>query len=797
MEVSRVLKKTMRRLVKRPAYFGAFILIVSLAVGACAALYALVDTLLLTPLPYPEPAGLAVIQKRTVEERKEIGASAKEVTALREMLGSAASVGALRFGSVTVEGTRVPLQVSTASITPNVVSLLGVQPVLGSFPRVPDAGGLLVSESFWRERLGGGAIESTILRIEGHRFRINAVIPDPVLGPPGNPQPDLFFSLDLKEDRQGKDLLVLARLAQPAAMTSTTQRIRRFAAAMAEEDPEFAGIAFDAIPLSEYVLKAFAEVWNTLFWALLVLVLASIVNVWALSLVRWQQSRKDFAIQLALGANRLQLAFAVCLETLVCSVVGLAFGLIWSEWLLKQVSVSAMDWIPPAWTAALHVNAGFITVVAFATVFVALAASLSPFLFPNRYENVALARSDSGSANTFRGARLSSVLASVQVAVGVVLLTGAALLVDSLWKLTHLELGHDTEAWVFAIILPQQGNPADQIQGKRSFWRQLVHSSETMPGVLSAGISTNIPLRSGTITTDFETLDEPTKERFIVGADLRARFDTATHNYFRAMGMHLVQGEGFSEGGPVTDAKQAIVNQRFVRDLLKTGTDPVGMRLRILDQEIAVRGVVADTFVSSPFLEPKPEIYVHAFQNAYWVGRYLTVRTTGDSAELTRRVRSKVHELLAGQPVSEVISMKRVWDEVLAKPKLAAEISALFAISFLILSLAGIYTVVASSVQERRGEIGIRMALGASRSRILMAYLLRGVRMAASGIAIGIFLAWVGSRLLEGQLFRVSPKEPWIFIAASLVVLFAAIASSLRPALAASRLDVNRILHNA
>lgn len=395
MTSQRELTWALRRLRRHPTYFAASVLIFSLAIGASLALMTIVQVVFKTPLPYPQPDNLVIIQKRKSANQDLVGLSPAEALELREVVGSAGQIGAVRYGSAILEGTKVPLRVVTAQVTPNLWGILGVNPSSGSLPRERFRDRAVVAESFWRSRLGSGDAASKPLRMGNLSYAVAGVIPDLVLGPPGIPMPELLLDLDLRSASRAGDLFVFARLAESSQLSWLRQRLQSFSLQMSSSRRGYEGVQFDAKPLGEYAVGPFTEVFRTLGWALLFFVGASIVNIGGLNLTRALQRRQGFSIQMALGAGQKRLAAGMVLETLGCSLIGLVGGLLLAEWLLAGVRASAGDWLPRVNAMSLNFDFQFMAAIFLATLATALVCSLLPFWFVSKVCAAGdLARSD-------------------------------------------------------------------------------------------------------------------------------------------------------------------------------------------------------------------------------------------------------------------------------------------------------------------------------------------------------------------------------------------------------------------
>jgi putative ABC transport system permease protein len=784
------LKHAVRSVASAKRFAGIVIATLGLGIGANTAVFGVLNAVVLQPLPYDEPDRLVRVY-RTRGEGDEYwpGPAVVELRERNQTVDMAAVYTYAPEGADLTDRAQ-PERVKTLRVSADYFRVLRVQPIVGRFfERTDERTGTrvaVVRERIWREYLGGTA-ESVgrLLSLNATPFQVIGVVPD-TFEDPMEPEAAIWSAISLEpggSNSWGNNYLsVLARLEPGATIAQAQAELAAMAAGLPwTSQTRYQNSARVARLHADTIGCAGAMLW-ILLGAVAVLLLIACVNVASLSLARGTARASEMAVRAAIGCSRWRLARQLLIESLVLSIAGGLAGLALAVGLTRTLLASAPDTVAQVGNASLE-----ITVFAFSlavAVLAGIAFGVAPalqFTRPN-LENLLRESGRTGSGSR-RHTHVRNALVICQIALALVLLSGAGLLLRSFDRLRTLALGVKPEKVVtFQVHLPS-GRYQDPAARAR-FHLELERRITALPGVHGAGAISRLPVTGtyhswGTLRDDAPqgTRSVQPEQRTIEGA------------YFAVMGIPLLRGRTFSTEDESNVPRRVVISRELAEQLFR-GDDPIGRRLRVLNAPVEIIGVVGDVAISRRGLT-RPTVYHSHRQFAVDRNWALTqvVAVDRPTPTLLEDIR---RELAAIDPALVLYQPRMLADVVgagIAHERFALQVVAGFAGLALVLAAVGIYGVLSYTVTRRRREMGIRMALGAQTRAVWSMVLQDGGRLAAMGVGLGLAGAYAATRTLQSLLFDVSPTDPVVFAAAATTLAAVALIASWIPARAATRVD--------
>ena len=539
------------------------------------------------------------------------------------------------------------------------------------------------------------------------------------------------------------------------------------------------------VPLAEQIVGEVRRPLYVLAAAVMMVLLIGCANVGNLMLIRAAARRRELAIRVALGADRLRVARQLLVEAFALAGAGAIAGLALAAWGTALLSRAAAPYVPRIGEAGVDLRVlAFLAAVSIGS---GVLFALAPVLTSGRDEIRAALQENGRTAGPGPAARrVRSALAIGELAVACVLVIGAALVLKSFWRLINLSPGFATERVLgVQIELPQARYPdGPQIT---LFYQTLLERLHQVPDVSAAGATNTLPM-TGSGPTTWLTLEGRPRP---AGEPPEVNYRTATTDYFRALDVPLVAGRAFTAADTATSMTTVVVNRALVERFF-SDRDPLGQRVRIGPNPKAawrtIVGVVGDMHQAGPELPAQPEIYLPASQDVF-ADLSLAVRTRGDPAAIGSTLRQIVHSIDPRLSIVEMKTMEEILDGHVASRRLLMILLAVFAGVALTLALIGIYGVMGNAVSHRTNEIGVRMALGAQRAEILSMVLREGARLGLTGLGLGVAIALMATRLLSAALFDVKPTDASTYATVVAVMLIVGLAACYLPARRAARVD--------
>ena len=791
-----------RQLFKEPRFTAVAVIALALGIGANTAIFSVVNAVLLKPLPFPQPQQLVALgsaDTRAMHSPDELESiSYPDFYDLRARNKSFAKLAAYHGKNFALAGERSAQSVRGQRVSAEFFDVVGIRPALGRTftPAEEKAGGLTVvlSNEFWKQQFKSEAsVLGTTLTFDGQPFTVIGVMPAGFQFPIDNEPSDIYVTSAVDavsidngkpetEQRGNHSLQSVGRLKPGVTVAQAQAEMRTLAAALEKQFPETnTHFGIGVIPLREELVGDVSGALYVLFGAVGCVLLIASANVANLLLARATVRAKEMAVRSALGASRSRIIRQLLTESVILSGIGGLLGLILAAWGTDILVALVPQNIPRVSTIRLDgVVLGFTFAIALGT---GILFGLAPALQASR-SDLREALNDSARGNAAGGKhRLRNVLVITEVALALILLTGAGLLLQSFARLSRVNPGVQPDRLLTAYIgLPEAAYPRPEMIA--AFYDQLMSRLRALPGVASVSTVFPMPLSGSNVETSFNIEERPKPK----GQQPDSPARVAGADYFRTMGITLRRGRIFDSTDQLKSKQVIIVNERFAEKYFP-GEDALGKRIQpgfsLSDEDGPMReivGIVSNVKHESLRRDFTPEMYLPVSQMPIGLA-YLVLRTnTSQPALLTSAVREEIGRLNPGVPLTRV----RVFDEYLtrslARPRFNALLLSIFAGVALLLTAIGIYGVMAYSVAQRRQEIGIRMALGAQKQDVLRLVVGGGMKLTALGVLIGLSAAFGLTRLLGNMLYGVKPFDGLTMTAVALLLASIAFAACWLPA---------------
>jgi predicted permease len=794
-----------RMLLKKPGFSLIAIITLALGIGANAAIFSVVRSVLLRPLPFHQPERLIGIRESKVGEGHSNPLAWRSYFTLRDQAQTLEAIGAFLNWNPDVERDDGTVRVIGTQVSPGYFKVMGARPLFGrdftpedGAPDAPRT--LMLSYELWQQMFGGASdVLGQSLRIDGETYAIIGVMP-PVgsngqsVGAPIGWR-SLWTPFRVNEakaqNNPGRAVRVNARLKAGVTLEQARAELDVLMARLKQAYPETHGseIGIYATALKDYVVDPNAQraMW-VLFGAVVAVLLIACANVANLLLARATEREKEIAVRTALGASRFSIVRQLLTESLLLSVCGSAVGGVLARWLV----VAASKFLPDVWQrmGEVRLDAGVFGFTLFLTVLTGLIFGLAPALGATKIDlNEALkngARSVSASRSR---QRLRSALVVTEVALALMLLVGSGLLLKSFANLRRVELGFNPDnVLTMSLRLPNSrySEPAQRV----NFFQQTLASVSQLPGVQSAAICFSL-LMTGDGATDPVVIEgRPPVPK---GEEPVLRGGSVSNDYFRTMGIALRRGRAFTEQEVWHQSDVIIVNEAFIQRFFPN-EDPIGKRIKVGYGDppwSTIIGVTANHIqpgVDNRVWEEMFYPYVNTADPPLW-GMNLVVKTTGDPAAMTQSVVNEARRLDRLLPIAKIRTMQSLAGDALLADRFNVWLLGSFASLALLLAAIGIYGVMAYSVTQRTQELGIRLALGATRNNLLGLIAGQGLKLALAGVALGLIASLALTRWLKSLLFGVSTTDPLTFGSIALLLIVIALLACYLPARQATKVD--------
>ncbi|HEY9426334.1 MAG TPA: ABC transporter permease [Gemmatimonadaceae bacterium] len=789
-----------RMLARTPAFTAAAVLALALGIGANAAIFSVVDAVLIRPLPYENPERLAVIL-----HDGDGPVSPANFADWRDQSRSFESMGAAEYWTPNVTGADEPEKLWALHVTPSIFPMLGIAPLFGrTFLAEEGERGaeheVVLGYSLWQRRFGGDPrIVGESITLDGAQYTVVGVMPrDFKFAPFWATKAELWAPLvvDAAKGRDANSLRVFARLAPGVSVRQAQTEMATITTRLEQEYP---GTNRDITvqPLKDKVVGDIRPALLVELAAVGFVLLIACANVAHMLLARAAARRKELALRTALGASRARVVRQLLIESLLLALLGGGAGLLLALGGIRALVALSPAGIPRIETIGLDARVllfllvvSLLTGVGFGAVPALRASATDP--------NDALKGGGRGSTEGITRNRFRSLLMASEFAMALVLLVGAGLMIRSFVALRAIDPGFDPHE-LLTMVVPVAGSREAAPERRAIFYEQLLQQVRTLPGVVSASAINHLPLAGDEWGRTFRVEGRPLAHP----ADApEATYRVVFPGYFRTMQIPVLRGRDVDESDNLSAPAVIVVNE-FLASRYWPGEDPIGKRITLDGPErdstgwLTVVGVVKNA-VQGDWAAPKhEEIYLPFLQNrsyledsgAHIAYQTLVIRTSGDAAALAPAVRNVVWSLDENLPVSEVQTMDAVVARSTAQPRFNLLLLATFATVAIMLAAVGIYGVMSYSVSRRTHEIGLRMALGARPADVIRVVVGQALMLAVVGASAGFVGALALGRFMSSFLYGVRPSDPLTFLAMSLLLGAVALVASYIPARRATRID--------
>lgn len=782
-----------RSLLRSPAFTLVAILTFAVGIGVNTAVFSVFDGVVLRPLPYPNADRIAMVWTDNRQQNiKEDITSYPNYRDWREQSGSFEHLAAFTDAAFNLTGADQPERLDGASVTANFFAVMGVQPLLGRvFGEAQETPGndrvVVLSYGFWQRKFGGSAtVLGQTIALNGQPHEIIGVMPGTLRMPAGA---ELWKPLAPDEStRQARGafwLPVIGRLKPGISVEQAQSEMSGISDRLEQQYPANRGFGVNVVGLHQQLVGRIQQSLTVLMAAVAFVLLIACANLGNLLLGRTASRRKELAIRTALGARRIRLIRQIVTEAFVLAIAGSALGLLLAYWATGFFVAIGGDSIPRPESIAIDTRVLLFTLALAVTA--ALTAGIIPALHASRAAVTDSLKEGGREGGAVASHRTRSVLIGVEVALAFVLLSGAGLLLRTLWTMQHVDRGFATER----IATMRLSLPASMYAGPPDvlgFYTRLIDKVRTLPGVESAATgSVLMPLlaNSGVFTIEGRAPAPP-------GEQVEYPVEIVSPGYFETLGVALKAGRIFTEQDHSTAPPVVVINETLAR-VGWPGQDPLGRRIRGGGANsrapwLTVVGIVRDLHRADLRREVRPELYLSMMQRTPR-SQMLLVRTAGDPASIVAAVRHEVQTINPQLPLFAVGTLQGQVDETLTSDRFGAVLLATFALVAVLLASVGIYGVTAHAVGQRTHEVGIRMALGASRRDVLGLILSQHLRPAIIGLTAGAAGALALSQSLRTLVYGVGVTDPLTYIAMAAVLLTVTFLACLIPSRRATKVD--------
>jgi putative ABC transport system permease protein len=794
-----------RTLRRSPGYTFAAIATLGLGIGANSAIFSVIDGVLLKPLPFRDGHRLVLVQQSAPGSNvTNAFVGIPELYAYRQRLHTVTDLVEYHQMNFVLLNQGEPDRVDTGVVSTNFFDVLGVKPLYGrtfvASEAVLDSPPVLVlSHGYWMQKFGGDpSVVGRVLQMNNKAHTVIGVLPDYPQYPAAN---DVYMPTSACPFRANSErnlpagyrsfaaLNVFGRLAPGATVEQASSELAAVAASFEHDHPadytRAKGLTGHASMLQQALVTGARPMLIALGGATLLVLLIACANVANLALARTVRRERELAVRTVLGAGRRRLVRQLLTESLIVALAGGALGL-----LLASLSMNLLVAFVGRFTertGQISMDAGVLAFTAAISIVTGVIFGAAPALAARRDLAQSIRSTGAQAGEPVRRRRLRSSLVVAQVAVSFVLLVGAALLLESVHRLSSVQLGYRTDHVMTAAIF---GNFTRLTSANAaSVQMEILDRLRASPGVQAAAITGSVPLSNivpGRQTVRLEGAGGAADRSTAVDPNV------ASEGYFETLDVPVLEGRTFRASDGADGERVAVINASMAQ--LWQGVDPVGRRFQIPANGpgdppwVSVIGVVGDFRLYGADTEIVP-MYYTPFTQAGFAGGRLLVRTAGNPFDLVPAIKAAVHGVDPQIPVEELLTLEELKNGRLASPRLTATLLSVFAGIALLISLAGIAGVVGTTVSQRTREFGLRMALGAERASVLRLVLSQGLVLVGLGVVLGLGGAWLFGRLIRQYLFATTPTDLTAYGAVALLFLAAALLASFGPARRATSID--------
>jgi predicted permease len=795
------LRYALRSVVRRPATSLLIVLTVALGIGANTSIFSIVNGVLLRPLPYADADRIVVVQE-TVQQGGESSNAPANFLDLRRRSRALSHLAGYARASLELTELAEPVSIDGAHVTAAFFEVFGVPASVGrafgeKVDRPGDAPRAVLSHALWQERFAGRPEAlGQLIHLSGRAYMIVGVMPSTFSWPADTrvwvstdrevPPSPLDIPGELTEQREVKYFDVVGRLAAGASLEQARAEADAIAQGLARQYARTnAGVGFRIRTIREFLVGDVQRALLVLLAAVALVLLIACANIASLLIARAVDRQREVAVRAALGAGRGRLVRAFLAESLILAGLGGVLALAVSALTLDLLVQAIPETVPRTGDITLDLRvAAFTTLV---TLVAGLLFGLAPVTHLRESALQGALKSGGGRTAGSEGvSRIRRMLVAGEVALSLVLLVAAALMGNSLWRLTSVDVGFQT-GQVTAVALPLPTSRYPTLGKQSAFYRDVIERLRRSPSTADSAITFPLPLRGNGAAASFEIEGRPSAS---AADEPRALLSSVSPGYFKVMGVQVLMGRDFAETDAEHSPPVAIINRAMARRYFPK-ENPIGRRLVFgdtPDDRPVIVGVVSDIRREALDRPPEPTFFIPYSQFALPFMNVL-VRSSADQAAVVAAVTRAVRDVDRNLAIGRVTSMEELRNRAAAQPRFRTIVLSTFAIIALLLASIGVYGVLASSVSQRARELGVRIALGAKPRDVYRLVVGEGARLAVFGLLAGLAVAAGLTRTLDALLYEVSASDPVMFGGASFLLLAVAAVASYVPARRATRVD--------
>ena len=799
LNLLRDLRYSLRTLRKAPGFSIVAVMVLALGIGANTAIFSVVNSVVLRPLPFPGADRLALIWETDLKDGiKREGPSAPNFLDWKEQSQSFDEMTLLEVGTGTLTGGGEPEQVVGLRVTTNFLSMLGARTVLGRGFTAAEGEGkarypvAVLTNGFWKRRFGADPA------VVGKTFIMNSE-PYTVIGvlAPDFWQPlpsDIYVPWPVAElrakNRADHDFGVIARMKPGVTVAQAQAELSTIARRIDAQTPRLAGWDVSVVGMQQALFEYIRPALLLLLGAVGLLLLLACVNVASLLLSRVTGRRKEMGIRAALGAGRGRLVTQILSESLLLSLIGGTLGVFIAVWGVDLLSAVLPNTLPIAEAGAevvrppIGVDARALGFALLISTGAALLFGLVPALYAAGSDmNEALKAGGRTSSSAVDRTGVWGWLVAGEVALASMLLIGAGLAMKSFVNLQHVNPGIRPEhVLTFRMRLPTD-NLYKNDREQAAFYRRVIDQAEQIPGIQSAGLTDVLPLGQQN-DREYFTIENRLQPP---GQEMVADFRRISPRYLNTMGIPLLAGRRLSDSD-ARDAEQVILIDETLARQYWPNENPIGRRMRLWGQYRKVVGIVGQVHHYGLEKQPEPTIYA-PFEQMPNKAMALAVRTTLDTPTVVKAVKQAVWSVDRGQPVFQIRSMDEYLSLADTAPRISTVLLAVFAGVSMLLAALGIHGVVSYGVAQRTREFGLRMALGSTPGQLKAMVIRNGLKSALVGLVVGMAGGAALASTLRALLYGVAPLDPVVMASVAVLLLAVALLANYLPARRATRID--------
>lgn len=790
------LRHSFRSLRKSPAFTAAALIVLALGIGANSVIFTIVNAVLLRPLPFNDPERIVYIWGNSLKEGNDHNSvSIPDYEDLKGQSQSFEAISGYAYRAYNLSGQQEPEPVQGAMVGSDFFRVVGVEPELGRTFRPDDdrQNVVVLGHSLWQRRFNSdAAVLGQLITLSNSPYTVVGVMPAGFTFPRKDvgawTSLAFMYANPATKRRDFRFLKVVGRLKPGVSLAQGRTELNGVAGRLEQQYPQSnTGLGVNVVALNQELLgdirPRLLMVWAVVGFVLLI----ACANLANLLMARTAGRAREIAVRTALGASRWRIIQQLLTESLLLSLIGGLLGLGLAVLMLRLLSTSNPGNIPRFETISLDTRWVLFTFVI--TCVTGVIFGLVPALRASKQElNNTLKEGGRGTAGTLSTRRLQNVVIVSEIALSLVLLVGAGLMLRSFFKLTAVNLGFEPQKVLSMYIAYSKDKYPERAQ-QDAFLMRLLSGLEELPGVESASLGMSLPPEGLYRRDEFAI---PGRDDLDPRHRPAADFLPISSHYFRTLKIPLLRGREFAEADRMDAAKVVIIN-KTLSDRFFRNEDPIGKYLNLgedgsNDSLYQIVGVVGDVKYSGLTDKPVNQMYFPYLQQALG-GVLIFLRTSTDPQAMKAAVRKKVFSVDFEQPVRDFQTMDETLSDTLAQQRFNVLLLSIFASLALVLTAVGIYGVIAYSVNQRKQEIGVRMALGAKQKDVLTLVVKLGLKLVGLGVVIGLFASFALTRIVASLLYGVTPTDPITFAVTAALLCGVGLLASVIPATRAMRVN--------